>query len=782
MGLFLDQYSQRYQLTLITEADYPQALQPSDQFWGLLGPSLAVLLLAEPIQEPLETEAAQAVPPDGVALYLVMDPSAIQAFLDDGVAASDHPAQRAHLADLRQHLGPLDPAAQAQFMLAWLDFCITAVPSACKPVQDRLDRQLERSLVLNQVVTKIQESLDLSVILQTTVSEVRHFLQADRLLIYQFSESSAHDQAAPSSDPSSDPGLGSPSDSWSNLPSDSLPQAASKALPSLSPDQSAHAPHSLAEVVAKPARQGGYITYEAKASETLSSVLHYTENFCFSHSPPCRERYLAGQTVVVDDIDETYASVPCLHNFLAQVGVKSKVVVPILVGQQLWGLLIVHQCNAQRHWEAWEIEFLGHIAEHLSIAINQAQLYQQLQRQTQNLEVCVIERTQDLRDALAAAQAANRAKSDFLATMSHELRTPLTYIIGMSATLLRWSLGDLSERQRDYLNTIHTSGEHLLTVINDILEVSKIESGRTVLEVREFSLTSLSRQSVDAFRAEAARNDLDVVLDLKIAPDQDSFVADPRRVRQILSNLLSNAVKFTPAEGKVTLRVRREQNVAVFEVSDTGIGIPESAQPLLFQKFQQLENVRQREYQGTGLGLALTKQLVELHGGSIKVVSKVGSGSLFSVRIPLQRRQGDSPIPSPPVDEPVVGRIVLVEDNEENASIICDMLTAADYQVIWIVDGSRVLDQVELLQPAAIIINLGLASANSYDIITALGQSLHHPRVKILALTADLSPDQDRQARQAGAAATLVHPVNPKQLLTTMRQLMSDPAPGLSNP
>lgn len=778
MGLFLEQYSQRHQLTLITETDYPQDPNAGVQFWGLLAPALAVLFLVEPIPEPIAADAPQDGPPDGVVLHLVMDPSVIEAFLADGRTTSDDPEQRAHLADLKQCLGPSDPAAQAQFMLAWMEFFATAAPLTCKPVQDRLDRQLERSLLLNQVVTKIQESLDLSVILQTTVSEVRHFLQADRLLIYQFSESLSDNQAEPNSDPS----LELSSDLPSEALSVSFPQMAPKAKPSPSPDPGADALHLGATDVAKPHRQGGYITYEAKASETLPSVLHYTENFCFSHSPPCRDRYFSGQTVVVNDIGETYASVPCLHNFLAQVGVKSKVVVPILVGQQLWGLVIVHQCRSQRHWEAWEIEFLGHIAEHLSIAINQAQLYQQLQRQTQNLEVCVIERTQDLRDALAAAQAANRAKSDFLATMSHELRTPLTYIIGMSATLLRWSLGDLSERQRDYLNTIHASGEHLLSVINDILEMSKIESGRTVLEVRDFSLTSLCRQSVDAFRAEASKNDLDVVLDLNLSPDQDSFVADPRRVRQILSNLLSNAVKFTPTAGKVTLRVRREQQGAVFEVSDTGIGIPESAQPLLFEKFQQLENVRRREYQGTGLGLALTKQLIELHGGSIKVSSRVGVGSRFTVRIPLQRRDGSTPAPKPPVHEPVVGRIVLVEDNEENAGIICDMLTAADYQVIWIVDGSRVLDQVDLLQPAAVIINLGIASANSYDIITALSQSIGERGVKILALITNRSTDQDQRARRAGATATLIQPVNPKQLLTTIHQLMRDTAPGISNP
>lgn len=711
LGPWLADYGQRAHLTLFTEADWPGGHPQYQRFWCLVGPDLAVL-----IGVPLQVSGS-----DQVMVQLSLQPQAVEDLLEGA------PAQV--LKRLPLPLAASQPTAQAAFMLAWLDFCAKASQAtSCQPVQTQLDQQLDRSLLLNQVVTKIQASLDLSEILKTTVAEVRQFLAADRLVIYQFTQAPGPELAV-SPDPE-EPSLASPG-------------------------------------------VRGHITYEDRADPSIKSVLHYSEQQCFDRVPGCRDRYLAGQTLAVPDVATAYGNVPCLRAFLREAQVQSKLVSPIVVGHQLWGLLIAHQCSQPRYWQPWEIEFLQHIGEHLAIAINQAQLYQQLQRQTHNLEACVIERTQDLRDALVAAQSANRAKGEFLATMSHELRTPLTYIIGMSATLLRWSLGELSPRQRDYLSTIHTSGEHLLSLINDILELSKLESGRLVLEVRPFSLTSLSRQSLDAFRPEAMGRGLEVSLDLKIPPDQDIFVADPRRIRQILSNLISNAIKFTPGEGKVTLRVRRDQNGVLFHVEDTGIGIPEAAQSLLFQKFQQLENVRQREYQGTGLGLALTKQLVDLHGGSINVTSQEGVGSIFTVRIPPQRLADEDPAPLPTSLEPLGGRIVLVEENEETASLICDMLTAADYQVIWIIDGSRVTDQVDLLRPAAVIVTMGMTSAHGDAIIAALRQDLSGLDTKILALVDPAVPGQVDKAHQAGANQTLAMPIDPQALLTAVNHLMT---------
>lgn len=737
LAQFLERYSLQKQAILLTEQHFPEIETTDLRFWLLSCAEISLLVRCQPDPEARASSAQYR-------LGFSFDPADIRACLQD-LAAQLPPAhpQMPQLQALQQAVAPISAAAQSDFSLALLEVLLpeAAEPAQqallCQPVQRALDQQLEQSLLLNHVVTKIRQTLDLSIILQTTVAEVRQLLQADRLLIYQF---------------------------------DLKPAESARVMADVAAVEGKNNANNLGATY-----HSGHITYESRADETLPSVLHFSETYCFTGKPSYRDRYLNGQTIAVDDVDSRYAPFPCLLNFLRQVQVRSKVVVPILVQHRLWGLLIAHQCRYQRHWQSQELTFLQHIAEHLSIAISQSQLYQQLQQQTHNLEACVIERTQDLRDALAAAQSASRAKSEFLATMSHELRTPLTCIIGMSATLLRWSFGDLSPRQRDYLNTIHESGSHLLNLINDILEVSKIESGRTVLEIHSLSLVSLARQTMDAFRVEAAKRDLDLNIDLKLAQDQDTFAADPRRVRQILANLLSNAIKFTPEGGKVTLRVRREQSAAVFQVEDTGIGIPESQQPLLFEKFQQLENARQRQYQGTGLGLALTKQLVDLHGGSISLHSKVGMGSVFTVRIPLQRLSGDTAKPKPPGEipsEPVVGRIVLVEDNEETASLICDMLTAADYQVIWVIEGSRVLDQVELLQPAAVLVNVNLTGANGYDIIRSLRQYVGTFSVKVLALTEGI-PDQGDMARDVGADDILAKPVDPEALLKRVNALMA---------
>ncbi|EKD39534.1 MAG: hypothetical protein ACD_75C00374G0002 [uncultured bacterium] len=239
-----------------------------------------------------------------------------------------------------------------------------------------------------------------------------------------------------------------------------------------------------------------------------------------------------------------------------------------------------------------------------------------------------------------AAEAASRSKSEFLANMSHELRTPLNSVIGFSEVLLDRLFGEINDKQQEYIGNILSSGRHLLALINDILDLAKVESGNMELEVSSFLLRDTLNASLTMLRVKAGKGSVD--LQLKLAPEADvSIIADPRKLKQIMSNLLSNAVKFTPAGGTVSVSAIRAGGFIEIAVADTGRGIREEDKGKLFQAFTQLESAYTKEFEGTGLGLALTRQLVELHGGKIRVESVYGKGSRFSFTLPLKGNTGE---------------------------------------------------------------------------------------------------------------------------------------------
>jgi two-component system, sensor histidine kinase and response regulator len=504
-----------------------------------------------------------------------------------------------NLEQYRQILKPNNTQIPTQFSLLLLEYFLPqahetitepanptpAEYNYCQPVEDALKNRVQREQLLTQVTTQIRKSVDLPVIMATAITLVQEFLELDRLVVYKFA----------------------PNDVNSG---------------------------------------GGSIVHEARVSNAIPSVLSSQETVCWQRNSPCWEKYRQGFTLVVDDVEQTYALETCLLNFLRTQHIRAKLVAPIIVEENLWGLLIAHQCHNPRQWSENEKSLLTAIAEQLAIAIYQAQLMESLQaaaltltEEKQTLEQRVIERTMALREALLAAEAASRLRNEFLATISHELLTPLTYVIGMSSTLLRWPLGELSQRQRDYLQTIHDSGEHLLELINDILDISQIEAGKTVLNITDFSLTETAKHCIESLTKKAHSKQVNLQLDLQIDPRRDLFSADAGRIEQIIWNLLTNAIKFTPEGGSVTLRTWVEEDTAIFQVEDTGIGIPEEKLPLMFEKFQQLDTPYRRSYEGTGLGLALTKQLVELHRGRIEVESTVAIGSIFTVWIPAQHKR-----------------------------------------------------------------------------------------------------------------------------------------------
>ncbi|MEH1874528.1 GAF domain-containing sensor histidine kinase [Nostoc sp.] len=543
-----------------------------------------------------------------------------------------------------QIIRPNDATLQSQFSLLLLEYLLTqpnqeiiAPLSSTAPtvyisdsVQDVLKKQISQERLLNQVTTQIRKSLDLPVIMATAITQVREFLELDRLVIYKFTGSIKTQQYQSDTIPLDRTALvtdmksvGEPSEIYF-----SIHESNDKHSHSVSVNNQPLLEECL--------NYGGYVVYEARATDAITSVLNYTEKNCFRRTSQCWEKYRQGFTLAVDDVEKTYALEECLLNFLRESQVRAKLATPIIFEDKLWGLLIAHQCDNPYQWNDSEKNLLIAIAEQLAIAIHQAELMQTLTQEKQTLEQRVIERTMALRDALLAADAASRLRSQFLATISHELLTPLTYVIGMSSTLLRWPLGELSQRQRGYLQTIHDSGEHLLEMINDILDLSQIEAGKTALNISEFSLVNVAQNALESLQKKAISEQINLNLDLQIDPKRDRFTADGERVEQILWNLLTNAIKFTPESGSVTLRLWVEDNTAIFQVEDTGIGIHEEQLPLIFDKFQQLDTPYRRRYAGTGLGLALTKQLVELHRGRIEVESTVSIGSIFTVWIPTQ--------------------------------------------------------------------------------------------------------------------------------------------------
>ncbi|HET7853462.1 MAG TPA: MASE1 domain-containing protein [Candidatus Methylomirabilis sp.] len=262
----------------------------------------------------------------------------------------------------------------------------------------------------------------------------------------------------------------------------------------------------------------------------------------------------------------------------------------------------------------------------------------------QKLEERVIERTAELQEAMHVLQEALRVKSEFLANVSHELRTPLNSIIGFSELLEEHTAGPLSEKHKRYAHNIWKSGKHLLRLINDLLDLSKMEAGKIELRPEAFQLPEALRGALTTLRPEAEAKGLKLQLDVETCPA--TLVADPTQFRQIIDNILSNAVKFTPQRGQVMVIARRIQDVFVeIVVADTGIGIKAEDFAKLFQPFTQLDPVLSKRFQGTGLGLALTKQLVELHGGHIWAESEgEGRGSTFTILLPVAGTPRSHPV------------------------------------------------------------------------------------------------------------------------------------------
>jgi PAS domain S-box-containing protein len=265
-----------------------------------------------------------------------------------------------------------------------------------------------------------------------------------------------------------------------------------------------------------------------------------------------------------------------------------------------------------------------------------AKLNEELKSFNMQLETKVQERTQQLEEAVSVAEASNQAKSEFLASMSHELRTPLNAIIGFSEVLREKYFGDLNEKQSEYIVDIVGSGKHLLSLINDILDLSKIEAGKMELDISEVKIGDLLQNSLVMIKEKAMAHSLTLELQIAESINGTEIKADERRLKQVMFNLLSNSAKFTPDGGSIKVAARKEEKELIISVSDTGIGMTGQEQKRLFEAFYQASGGIKGKTPGTGLGLTITKSIVEKHGGKIWMESAgTNKGSIFTFTLPV---------------------------------------------------------------------------------------------------------------------------------------------------
>ena len=361
----------------------------------------------------------------------------------------------------------------------------------------------------------------------------------------------------------------------------------------------------------------------------------------------------------------------------------------------------------------------------------------------------------------AELQVASQHKSDFLASMSHELRTPLNAVIGFSEVLLERMFGDLNERQEEYLRDILNSGTHLLELLNEILDLSKIEAGRMELEHSVFSLHGTIEHAIALVRERAVLHGISVTLEMD--PRLDLIESDELRFKQVLLNLLSNAVKFTPNGGQVAVRaVRIDERLAV-TVTDNGIGIPAEYRERIFESFQQGQRGASRE-EGTGLGLTLCRRIVTLMGGTMSLQTEVGVGSTFGFTVPLREARVSV---AQDLDEDLDPVVVVIDDDRASFDLMSAYLAGHGVRVVRARDGKEGLDAVRRFRPVATVLDILLPGIDGWEVLEKLRADRETQALPVIIASI---VDERTRGLAAGATDYLVKPVGRDELLGALRR------------
>jgi signal transduction histidine kinase/ActR/RegA family two-component response regulator len=431
-------------------------------------------------------------------------------------------------------------------------------------------------------------------------------------------------------------------------------------------------------------------------------------------------------------------------------GWRSVLAVPMRRGGELLGALVVRRRTTGDFPEETQ-EFLETFASQSALAVSNAQLFRELEQKSAELEVV------------------SQHKSDFLASMSHELRTPLNAVIGFSEVLLERMFGELNERQDEYLHDILNSGRHLLELLNEILDLSKVEAGRMELEPSTFPIRDAVEYCISLVRERASLHG--IALTMELDSSLELINSDELRFKQVVLNLLSNAVKFTPDGGHVAVVARQRGSELELTVTDDGIGISVEDRERIFESFQQGRRGASRE-EGTGLGLTLSRRIVTLLGGTLWLESQVGVGSAFGLRLPIghvaeqqrQLEQGDGKHPA----------IVLIDDDRASLELLTAYLEGLAVRVVRAHDGAEGLAAVRQLTPAAVVLDIRLPGLDGWAVLRQLRADRATRDLPVVVVSI---LDEKARGLALGADAYLIKPVAKDDLVRALHKVGALQAP-----